>query len=110
MTDASDQGWGGVILGTDITAGGLFTQSERSLNINAKELLGVFFCLKAFCNKDHNTHIQQLVDNMTSVAYIREMGGTHSRVCNKLAWKIREWAVSQNLWLSVAHVRGVHNR
>ena len=78
LSDASDKGWGGVVRDSDLTAGGLFTEAEFSLHINAKELLGVLFSLKAFCNatSESDTHVQLLVNNMTAVSYVREMGST----------------------------------
>lgn len=109
LSDASDTGWGGVVRDTDLTAGGLFTEAEQSLHINAKEILGAFFCLKAFCKCDSDTHVKLLVDNTTAVSYVREMGGTHSRVCNQIACQIWEWAANHNIWLSIAHVPGVQN-
>ena len=98
-----------MVRGTALTAGGLFTDSELALHINSKELMAVLLCLEAFCKNDHNTHIQLLVDNITAVAYIREMGGTHSDPCNALACRIWDWAAKHDIWLSVAHVPGAHN-
>ena len=46
---------------------------------------------------------------MTAVAYINNMGGYRSSCCNKIAHDIREWASIRNLWLSAAHIPGVHN-
>ena len=48
-------------------------------------------------------------DNVTAVAYINNMGGYRSSCCNKTAHDIREWASIRNLWLSAAHIPGVHN-
>ena len=106
LSDSSANGWGGVVRDTDLTAGGLFTESEALLHINAKELLGAYFSLKAFCKTEYNTHVQLLVDNVTAVSYVREMGGAHSSVCNKIPCQIWEWAIQHNIWLSIAHVPG----
>ena len=77
QSDASGKGWGAIITGTTSSAGGLFTQEERLLHINAKELLALKFALMSFGNQYRDVHLKCLVDNMTAVAYIRELGGAH---------------------------------
>ena len=60
---------------TALTAGGLFTENEKQLHINVKEMLAILFSLKSFCKLDHYTHIKVMTNNMTAVSYVREMGG-----------------------------------
>ena len=100
-TDASNKGWGAVVRDSALSAGGLFTESEKNLHINAKELLAAFLALKAFLGNRRNVHVKCLVDNMTAVSYIREMGGTHSQTCNSLARDIWLWASSRGIWLKI---------
>ena len=108
-TDASDKGWGAVVSGTKLSAGGRFTATEASMHINAKGLLGLFLGLRAFCENDRNVRVKCLVDNATAVSYIREMGGTHSATCNELARQIWTLAADRNIWLSVVHIPGTLN-
>ena len=37
------------------------------------------------------------------------MGGTHSPECNHVSRHIWEWAISQDVWLSVAYIPGDSN-
>ena len=48
------------------------------------------------------------LDNSTAVSYIQEMGGCHSRACNRLARVIWQWAKEGNIRLSASHIPGVH--
>ena len=54
-------------------------------------------------------HIRILSDRQTAVAYVREMGGTHSLEANNIAREIWEWAYERRMWLSVAHIPGKNN-
>ena len=47
-----------------------------------------------------------LHDNQTSVAYIRNIGGTHSRPCNDITREILLWCKAQSLFLVIAHLPG----
>jgi hypothetical protein len=48
-------------------------------------------------------------DNVTTVSYIREFGGTHSLEVNEIAREIWTWEVRSKVWLSAAHIPGVQN-
>ena len=54
-------------------------------------------------------HIQLKLDNLTAVAYINKMGGTHSHECNQVAQQIWDWAVERGIWLSAAYIPGESN-
>ena len=49
------------------------------------------------------------MDNTTAVAYVRNMEGTHSLLCNKLARELWNWGKSRNIWLSATHILDVSN-
>ena len=49
------------------------------------------------------------IDNTTAVAYIAHMGGSKSVACNELAKQLWTWCISRQIWVSVAHLRGVEN-
>ena len=53
--------------------------------------------------------MQLKVDNITAVAYINKMGGTHSIECNEMAKQIWHWAIKRNIWLSAAYIPGENN-
>ena len=46
---------------------------------------------------------------MTAVIYINNMGGIKSKECNQVAKEIWQWAESNNIWISAAHIPGTEN-
>ena len=88
---------------------GRWTDKEKLQSVNTLELLPIKFAIKSFFKERKDGHIRMMSDNVTAVAYINNMGGCRSSCCNKIAHDIREWASISNLWLSVAHIPGVHN-
>ena len=57
----------------------------------------------------NGVHIQLQLDNMTAVSYLREMGGSRSQSCNKLANEIWRWCHARSLWISATHIAGTEN-
>ncbi len=105
--DASDEG-GGMVFG-DIETGGRWSAEEQILNINARELLAVEFGLKALFPNMHNVHIHVFTDNVTTVAFVRKMGGCRSMPCHNVAARIWDWAQARDIWISISHVSGINN-
>ena len=105
--DASNAGWGAVA--GDISTGSRWSRREMKHHINAKEMLAIEFGLKALFKNEQNVHIQIFSDNTTAVAYVRKMGGCQSLSCFNIATRIWQWAISRNIWLSIAHIRGKDN-
>jgi hypothetical protein len=106
-TDASKKGWGAVYNTQSI--GGQWTHSEAVFHINYLEMLAVFLALKSFCRDMNDMHIRIRSDNTTTVAYLNEMGGMVSDLCDVLARQIWEWCIARGLWLSAAHLPGKDN-
>lgn len=110
FTDASLQGWGAVLSSESI--GGRWSETDLTLcqtNINALELLAVKLALYAFKSKLMGLHVKLRVDNTTAVSYVREFGGLHSSLCNKLAVDIWNFVLSNDMWLSISHIPGKEN-
>ena len=105
-----DRGWGGSI-GTETVhlkeADGEWT--EKSLHINQLEIIAVLFTLKSLCGNHVNQHIRVFSDNTTAVDYINNMGGVRSPECNDLAGQVWTWCQERNIWISMAHIKGVDN-
>ena len=38
------------------------------------------------------------------------MGGTHSRLCNRIAKEIWLWAITQSIWITITHIPGKLNK
>ena len=102
QTDASNLGWGAKGENTE-AIGGKWAGEDKFQHINYLELKAALLGLQALYDNLRNCHILLQLDNMTAVSYIKNMGGTHSLLCNKLAKEI--W----NIWLSATHIPGVTN-
>ena len=108
QTDASSSGWGAKLVHGK-SAGGRWAVPEMSLHINELETKAALLGLQALCLNVSNSHIQLQMDNTTAVAYIREMGGSHSILCNAATFDIWNWCRQRNIWLSAAHIPGIDN-
>ena len=108
-TDASLTGWGAVY--ENQSTGGLWSVGEKTNNINALELLAVFFGLKCYAKNVTNIHIRIMTDNTytTAVSTINHMGTCHSDVCNTIGKDIWERCIDRNIWISAAHIPGKMN-
>ena len=103
-TDASGAGWGAKM--ADQECGGRWNVSEKECHINELELRAIDFGLKSLCGNLNNKHILIKSDNVTAVAYVRNMGGCKSINCDKIATEIWEWAIERNIWLTITHIEG----
>ena len=106
-TDASRTGWGAVCQGE--TAGGLWSQMEKKLHINCLELLAGSFAVKSFTKDRLCVHVRLRMDNVSAVAYINRLEGTHSLILSNLALAFWEWALKRNIFLSAEHLSGALN-
>jgi hypothetical protein len=79
------------------------------MHINALECMAGFFVIQSFCKSIKQTQVQLRMDNTTAVAYINNMGGSQSRVCNQIAKDTWEWCLQRGIWLSACHIPGKLN-
>ena len=98
--DASTQGCSASL--NDITTQAQWCSSEESHHINYLELKAIFFGLQSLCKEVTHDHIRVMTDNATAVAYVPNMGGSHSVPWNDIARKIWEWCIPRNIWLSIS--------
>ena len=103
-TDASTQGWGGVL--QEEKCGGHWSQIEATHHINYLEMLAAFFALKAFKTRLYGKHVCLRIDNMTAVADIGKMGTSHSRKRHALVREIWAWCIHHYIYLEKAHIPG----
>jgi hypothetical protein len=106
-TDATPQAWGAYC--QDQRTGGFFSYEERLCggnNINAFELFAVQLALQAFEENCAGKNVLIRSDNTTTVAYIANMGGIRSELCNDIVHKIWTWCLDRNIWLSAEHLAG----
>ena len=60
----------------------------------------------------HNCNVKRvhiLTDNSTALAYINNVGGMHSVICNDIAKPMWEFAQNRNFWISSSHIPIVEN-
>lgn len=107
-SDASKLAWGGFDNTTGITTGGYWSAIESRSHINCLEIMAALFTLKSLARNYSNQHVRIYLDNTTAVSYINRMGGRMKNL-NSWARKIWIWCCKHNIWLSAAHLPGVHN-
>ncbi len=116
-SDASKIGWGAT-MGEEYTWGQWLQTEWDDGDINIMEITAAKFALLSFCKRFQNNcppqhhftvHVKLMIDNTTAVAYINHMGGSHSIRCNKVATDMWSWAAPRGIWLTAAHIPGVHN-
>ena len=105
-TDASLQGWGAHTKHSG--TGGRWLLTEGEAHINVLELKAVGLGLRSLISSQ-NLHVHVKTDNLTTLAYIRNMGGSKSPECNAVAKCIWEWAENRNIWLTVGYIPGKEN-
>ena len=103
--DASGTGGWGAVCGSQRT-GERWSEIEKLAHINVLELLAIEFALKSFQEimKDKYVRILTLTDNTCAVAYVKNMGGSHSKECNDGAKRICQWCKSHQVWITIAHI------
>ena len=106
-TDASRSGWRAVCQG--VTTWGVWPQMEKKLHINCLELLVGSFPVKSFTKDRLCIHVRLRMDNVSAVAYINRLAGTHSLILSNLALALCEWALKRNIFLSAEHLSGALN-
>ena len=108
-TDASLQGWGACIKGNKKSAtGGKWSQEESKQHINELELKAAWLAILSY-GKDRKNHCFKILsDNVTTVAYLNNMGGT-KKGCNEIARDIWKWCESRNNFIIAAHIPGKSN-
>ena len=106
-SDASDQGWG-AHLGS-IPVSGTWQLKEKSLSINLRELKAIRLGLLHFSEDLEGKAVAVFSDNATAIAYLRNQGGTLSRLLNNEAQKILRWAEEQEVSIIPQFIPGRNN-
>jgi len=106
-SDASTQGWGASCKGT--STGGAWTRVERAHHINFLELLAAFLALKTFATGLQGKAILIRIDNVTALAHLNKMGGSHSSLLSNLAIEIWKWCVQRSIVIHAEHLPGREN-
>ncbi|GFN87753.1 hypothetical protein PoB_001425900 [Plakobranchus ocellatus] len=94
-TDASSYAWGAVM--NHVTTHGMWSDSEKKDHINTLELRAAMLGIQSLCQKLSNCSLRVEMDNTTAVAYINNMGGTHSAACNAITRQILLWCKARGI-------------
>ena len=106
-TDASNTGRG-TLLETHL-ASGIWDEQTKARHINWLELKAVFLALQEFEEIVTNHNVMVVSDNTTVVAYINNMGGTHSPTLCYLLWDMMLWCKEKGIVLRARHLPGRRN-
>ncbi|XP_068220009.1 uncharacterized protein [Palaemon carinicauda] len=106
-SDASDSGWGATLNKLEVSR--LWSETQKNLHINHKELLAVLLALKSFEGSVTNKVVQVNADNTTALAYITKQGGTHSMSLYETAKNLLLWARERNVILMTRFIQGEKN-
>ena len=106
-SDASDVDWGAIVGEHQVS--GVCTPSQRELSINLREMVAVQKGLLEFSSILRGKTIALFCDNVTTVAYLRRLGGTRSQVLFLKAREILLWVESMKITLLPRFIQGSLN-
>ena len=106
-TDASKMGWGAFCQG--VRSGRPWTPSEKERHINYLKLLAGFLALKSFLSNKRKLNVLLKMDNVTAIAFLNRMGGTHSQVLSDLAVEVWRCCLENEITIHAEHLPGREN-
>ena len=108
VTDAAtDVGWG-ALRGSVKTYGHWSAEEKDSEHCNLLELKAILFGLRSLCHDVRDSHIRVRSDNTTAVACVNKCGSVREALLD-VTIDIFAWADARRVFLSAAHIRGIHN-
>jgi hypothetical protein len=112
-TDASPVGWGGhctVPPRPQVLAQGRFLSLSKLDSTNEKELLAIFFCLRAFHRQFQwrRCHVRVVTDSITAMLYLNKAGGRVPALM-AITKKILLYALSFEITLSAEYITSKDN-
>ncbi|KAG1032972.1 hypothetical protein G6F25_010875 [Rhizopus arrhizus] len=90
-------GYGLGVSSNRVSTSGFWTQQEKELSINVRELTTILFALQLHAQNAKNCSIKIFTDNITALKYVTKAGGTSSVLLQDLAIKIQEIINQHNL-------------
>ena len=94
-TDASTTGWGCDFQGTP--TGGSWSSAEAKNHINYLEMLAIKLALESFEEQLKQKHVKLMVDNMTALTILNNMGTSRSWKLNELNKDIWVWCINRRI-------------
>ena len=105
-SDASGFGYGSTWNGIEVQ--GLFTECQKSLSINTKELLAIYYALGTHANKLAGEVVMVRCDNTTAISCIRNCGSSDF-LRDKITVCIFELAFKHNFEIRISYVQSAEN-
>ena len=105
-SDASDIGFGS--MWNDEKFQGLFTPQQKSLSINTKELLAIYYTLSTHAHRFHNEVVLLRCDNMTAI-YCIESFGSRDFLRDTITKKIFALADIHTFKIQISYVPSAEN-
>ena len=105
-SDASREGWGALVAGANVN--GPFTEKQKTLSINSRELLAIYLGLLSLRDKLIGHSILCLCDNTTAVSCVNKKG-SQDFFRDKLVGKIFELVASLNAQIAALQLAGEAN-
>ncbi|KAG6455767.1 hypothetical protein O3G_MSEX009410 [Manduca sexta] len=106
-TDASSVGWGARLNNHYLS--GLWSDAEKSLNSNLKEMLAILKALELHALLLRNQSVLIQSDNRTVVSYIRNEGGTRSKALTDLCRSVFLLLDQYKIHFSIHYIPGKFN-
>ena len=106
-SDSSGEGW--VCLCKGAKVNGTFSEKQKLLSINTKELLAIYYGLQCLKDKLKESNILCMCDNTTAVSCILKKGA-RDRVRDKITKAIFELVWGMNSQITATHLAGSLNR
>ena len=106
-SDVPDVGWGAIVGEHRVSR--IWTPSQRELSINLREMMAVQNDLFGFSSLLRGKTIALFCDNVTTVAYLRRLGGTRSQVLFLKTREILLWVESMKITLLPQFIQGSLN-
>ena len=106
FTDSSDIGFGSMWNGEKFQ--GLFTEKQRALSINTKELLAIYYTLSTYAKRLKNEVVLIRCDNMTALYCIQSFG-SRDHLRDTITKKVFALADMYNFQLQISYVKSGEN-
>ena len=104
--DASGKSWGAVL--NKVEAKAHFSDEQRKLSINTKELLAVLYGLQSHVTKLRNDCTLIYSDNFTTVSTIRCMSSA-DKLRDKIVGRIYQLCFDNNIEIKITYIKGKNN-
>lgn len=107
MTDASRQGWGGILLPHSVS--GRWSAEDGKNSINWLELKAILLTIEHFAGDLQGRTVRVLADNSTALSCLRRQGSLRSDPLMELTSRVLERCHQLHISLIPVHLEGILN-